>query len=779
MLHRLTRRALPILSVLILLGSAQSKTLPPAAKIGPVREVYGNSADDQYMVMDVCNVWSAISNFGNYGDPNSVLPSGQWPAGSGNNYIWEGRFWVASLVQGKKRVSHADYGDYEFHSSGPPVDPFFLGSGISILDSRVAFDDFAPSTTHTPLGLQIFQTALTWSMPDYDDFIALQYQIINTSANTLSNIYVAWVFDNDVASLDATEPNIDDDVDYEGWDGTDSQTDQRDFVDPLDLDGDGLDGYDSWGLPYGWSGGPPPGDNPNYDPSQVEPDGIWDEYQSYLDANGPEILAQAGPGAGQPVVDQKTGLVLHGWLISRNMSVLYDGDNNAAPGNDTGERGLPVPCDGWTGGRLVYTPRLPYNTASDDTMPRPFAHQWWNWNSDPGNDDEKYDYMSASHQASLGYHFIPNPREIGAPTFDYRWLTSTGPFTLPPGDTLRFVYAFCLGQGLKGVRAAADQAMKAYFAGSLASSPAQPSSPAGDLHWVLPVPPPIPNFNYTGIDGGVNMAWDNHSEFELDPLLGYSDFEGYKIYRAQYAPANWQLIYACDNLPDSLVYVVTTEGDTVNPRRASDSVFVPLDLPDIGHSFVDDGGNVLSEALVEIPTYDPDSLIWGAYEQPINSVPYYYVLVAYDSYKPATPNSPEFFPQESARSNYLKDPASGAPMPVYPLTHYGDEEGQGGAGGVFTDVQQVLVVPNPYRGTNLFEARYESVVKFINLPPACKITILTLAGDIVRVLDHNDGTNQESWDLLSKNTQSVVSGLYIYLAETESDKKIGKFVIAR
>jgi len=36
------------------------------------------------------------------------------------------------------------------------------------------------------------------------------------------------------------------------------------------------------------------------------------------------------------------------------------------------------------------------------------------------------------------------------------------------------------------------------------------------------------------------MAWDNHAEFELDPLLGYSDFEGYKIYRAPYTPANWQ-----------------------------------------------------------------------------------------------------------------------------------------------------------------------------------------------------------------------------------------------
>jgi hypothetical protein len=772
---------------LILLGSAQSKNPPSNSKIGPVRELAGDPNDDAYMVMQISNIWSAMSNFGNYGDPNAPqtgLPSGQWPAGSGNDYVWEGRFWIASLVQGKKRVSHADYGDYEFHSSGPPVDPFFLGAGISIQDSRVTFDDLQPpnpNPNHYSLGLRIHQTALTWSMPDYDDFIAIQYQVVNTSANTLSNLYVAWVFDNDVATLDPLNPNIDDDVDYDGWDGTDSQTDEQDWVDPLDLDNDGQDGYDEWGIPYGWSNP----DNPNYTESLKEPDGVYDEYQIYLDPNGPVILGQAGDWAGNPLYYHEADgtvvgdtLYLHGWLISRDMSIIYDGDDNAAPGNDTGERSLPVPCDGWTGGRLIYTPHAPYYTAPDDTLPRPFAHQWWNWNSDPGNDDEKFDYMAASHQASLGYHFIPNPREIGAPVFDYRWLTSTGPFTVAPGDTLRFVYALCLDQGLKGVRAAADQAMGAYYEGAMGYSPSNPGAPISGQNWVLPVPPPIPNLNYTGVNGGVSMAWDNHAEYELDPLLGYSDFEGYKIYRAAYAPSNWHLIYACDNLTDSLVYVVTTEGDTVNPRRAGDSAFVLIDLPDITHSFMDDGGNVLFEGLDTL-LYDPDTLLWGAYDQPVNAVPYYYVLVAYDSYKPATPNSPEFMPQESSRSNYLKDPGSGAPMAVYPLTNYGEEENPDPSSGVFDDVQHVIVVPNPYRGTNLFEARYESVVKFMNLPPACKITILTLAGDIVRVLDHNSGTNEESWDLLSMNTQAVVSGLYIYVAETTSDKTIGKFVIAR
>jgi len=49
------------------------------------------------------------------------------------------------------------------------------------------------------------------------------------------------------------------------------------------------------------------------------------------------------------------------------------------------------------------------------------------------------------------------------------------------------------------------------------------------------------------------------------------------------------------------------------------------------------------------------------------------VVVAFDSYKPETATTPEFMPQESARANYLKDPTSGAPMPVYPTNFAGNE----------------------------------------------------------------------------------------------------------
>ncbi|MBA7587905.1 hypothetical protein ES708_29952 [subsurface metagenome] len=69
-----------------------------------------------------------------------------------------------------------------------------------------------------------------------------------------------------MASSDNSDHHIDDLVDFDGWDGRDSDTDISDVVDPLDLDGDGDTGYDEWGIP--WS--KDKGHNPNYSQSLTE-----------------------------------------------------------------------------------------------------------------------------------------------------------------------------------------------------------------------------------------------------------------------------------------------------------------------------------------------------------------------------------------------------------------------------------------------------------------------------------------------------------------------------
>ncbi len=113
-----------------------------------------------------------------------------------------------------------------------------------------------------------------------------------------------------------------------------------------------------------------------------------------------------------------------------------------------------------------------------------------------------------------------------------------------------------------------------------------------------------------------------------------------------------------------------------------------------------------------------------------------------------------------------------------------------------TELPPVYVYPNPYRidagyrrdsyeglgQTDLIPDRVRAI-HFVNLPPKCTISIFTLDGDLVREIDHDVDPSDpkchyDYWDLISRNTQMVVSGLYYWTVEdTQGKVQIGKFVI--
>ncbi|HXS83710.1 MAG TPA: T9SS type A sorting domain-containing protein [Methylomirabilota bacterium] len=83
------------------------------------------------------------------------------------------------------------------------------------------------------------------------------------------------------------------------------------------------------------------------------------------------------------------------------------------------------------------------------------------------------------------------------------------------------------------------------------------------------------------------------------------------------------------------------------------------------------------------------------------------------------------------------------------------------------NLESVLAVPNPYRGSEVWDQPGQSEVHFINLPQQAKIRIYTAAGDLVRELMHNDKTRDfERWDLKNASGQSVASGIYMYRIES-------------
>lgn len=108
--------------------------------------------------------------------------------------------------------------------------------------------------------------------------------------------------------------------------------------------------------------------------------------------------------------------------------------------------------------------------------------------------------------------------------------------------------------------------------------------------------------------------------------------------------------------------------------------------------------------------------------------------------------------------------------------------------------QRIFVYPNPATRESLAEFQQMSPasddptgvrVAFANLPRSRNlISIFTLGGDLVQTLDH-DGTTghgEITWNLVSRNGQQIVSGVYIYSVQPldgSFERFIGKFVVIR
>ncbi len=120
------------------------------------------------------------------------------------------------------------------------------------------------------------------------------------------------------------------------------------------------------------------------------------------------------------------------------ISYMYDGDNPNVPGNDVGGNKEPRESTGFVGSRLLYCP--PVVGSNVPTVQR--GHDWWDWNTDPANDSEWFDFISDSV-------WMAPPPSI----HDYRVLQKTGPFAIPANDSIRVAFALGIGDGLGGMRA--------------------------------------------------------------------------------------------------------------------------------------------------------------------------------------------------------------------------------------------------------------------------------------------------------------------------------------
>ena len=712
----------------------------------------------EYKLMSVGRLWTVVSNFGNYGDPTSELPTFDWPGGTGVYYQWEGRLWIGAMVKGTPLVSHADYGAYEWYpSEGSTFEVLEGKNAISMRDLVCTFDDWNLECNEKPLGLQVHQRVMGWSIEEFCDFIIVQMDITYYKEHAYFkedslDIYVGIVFDSDVGGRISPDCHLDDLVGFDG-----------------DTRGEWTEAF----YPVLHKIVPYPYDYVTINPDGTvtdEPDGIWDQLLIWGDERDEKVW-------------NGVEMVRDTLYIWRNFSYIYDGDNPRRPGDDEGEPNdeghLQVP--GYIWGAFLYTPPCPYDSVWIDEnglecrMPRPRSHTWWNWENDPGTDADKFAYMVCKHpfceypSGSGDYHcFMQHPFVWGADEFDYRFFLTYGPFRIRDGETITVVWAGGVGYGLNGgygeppifeegkwypgARYGVERALKAYYMGAEHSDPVHPSSPYEDKHYTIPVPPMVPYLQYSAdpARGCVVLAWSDIAETTPDLKDGEYDFAGYVIYRAAYKPTGWQPIIG---YYDSTFFAMV----------ASDTVFPGFKLPETKDTVIIKPGEVFPHS------WEDTTVNIG--------VPYFYVVTAWDRGR----TEPSLlFPLESAKINYMKD-EFGAEIPVMVGTPRIDPDK------VLTQeaMDKITVVPNPYIGSAYWERKYEDKIMFANLPGSCKIYIYTLDGNLVKVIENTSGRGSVFWDLTSRYQQDVNSGIYIYKVEALDPAtgkiltKMGKFVILR
>jgi len=327
--------------------------------------------------------------------------------------------------------------------------------------------------------------------------------------------------------------------------------------------------------------------------------------------------------------------------------------------------------------------------------------------------------------------------------------------------------------------------------------------------------PPIPVVQVFPEYGRMRIRWNGQAtETTPDNLSGELDFEGYRVYMAEDDRLSDFVLLRSYDRDNYIVYEFITTSRTwqvISRSAAIDSLrqeygndFDPLDYYDEMHYYRDSrndrvmyfqkqGSNQsdLSDPLgirkvyPDADKYDAsDTTVEGnlryyEYEYTIDNLApsklYYFAVTAFDyGASQYDIGALETSPLANAVKAY-----------ALPSSEMVEEQGLG-----------VIVYPNPYRIDGGYaRAGYENRdrtksavwsrrIHFANLPKICTIRIYTVDGDLVREIKHYrpDGdpdSQHEEWNVVSRNTQAVVTGLYIWHVRSEMGEQMGKLVIIK
>lgn len=415
---------------------------------------------------------------------------------------------------------------------------------------------------------------------------------------------------------------------------------------------------------------------------------------------------------------------LTGYDEVRGIAYMYDDDGDPALIDDPSS-GLLSPH--FVGHVLLSAPP-PGGAVTEEPLPSVSweTFTWWDWNNDVTGPASAYDRLSAG---TIKQHPPDTP-------FDYRILTSVGPYEARAGDQATIYMAIVFGQGLDaeywrrtggggtpdlGTLVEHVDAARNLFANGL-----QIDDPA-------PIAPVLEEPRLSG--RVVSLEWESASEED-------DDFQGYRVYKSYVSNCGpWDLIRDFSGRP-----YVNTALDTV---KIGFPAFYCITAYDTGENESTKGGFDVKTLNGVIATTLPTD--WsGDCEFDCSE----HCQGCDECYK-------------DCMDECMKDRRARA-------------------------LDNVLVAPNPYRGSADWErSDYEGTIMFQNLPKRCSIFIYSLTGELIRTVHHNvpgdetpdpegSETGGERWDMLTYNNMSIASGIYIYrVVSDEYGDAIGKFAVIR
>ncbi len=324
-----------------------------------------------------------------YYDPETGerMDNAIYPKGSYRQYVWGGGVWIGGIVGQDTIVSVGADGWFSNIRELAPEDPE-LGSMYrtgnfaddefmtTLVDS---FYEFSPYSSHGPLGITIRHTSRSWADTAYDDFVLIDYTILNTGSNYISDGWIGIYLDCDIYHQSNAANGYADDC--------------SGSLDTLLFDGDPgsrvLIGY------------------------SFDNDGDPVDAEAWGDASVPGIIA----------------------LVLLDSDVPFEGPNfnwwisNSSSDFDFGPRRLGAPGDPL---RLFFNNNLG-TPLSDEDKYYILSH--------PEVDYDMIETLI--HDSSDGWMPPPDPTGAVdfADGYDTRFIYSFGPFDLAPGDSVTFTVA--------------------------------------------------------------------------------------------------------------------------------------------------------------------------------------------------------------------------------------------------------------------------------------------------------------------------------------------------